>query len=252
MIWRTLLLGLAALGAAAAALPEPASRGRLTPAPAVRDPRAQPLRIGLTTLADGGVAYRPASADERAPLLLVLHGGGGTASGMLNAFRELADKQGILLVAPQSRGRTWDVVIAGVRRGRTGQDSRFGADILRVDAALQAVLRRASVDRTRIVAAGFSDGAGYALSIGLANPQLFAGVLSLSPGFIIPPPRMPAKQRIFIAHGNVDRTLPFANSQRIAHALSSAGGQVRFREFSGAHVMNGDIVKEGMDFVLAR
>jgi poly(3-hydroxybutyrate) depolymerase len=44
-----------------------------------------------------------------------------------------------------------------------------------------------TVDPQRICVSGFSDGASYALSLGLANGDLFTHVAAFSPGFMRPP-----------------------------------------------------------------
>ena len=43
------------------------------------------------------------------------------------------------------------------------------------------------VDRQRVCASGFSDGASYALSLGAANGDLFTHIAAFSPGFMRPP-----------------------------------------------------------------
>jgi len=52
-----------------------------------------------------------------------------------------------------------------------------------------------AADPARVTLGGFSDGATYALSIGLANGDLFPQVIGCSPGFIAqaPPPAIAAE-----------------------------------------------------------
>ncbi len=47
-------------------------------------------------------------------------------------------------------------------------------------------MARCPVDTTRLAVGGFSAGASYALSIGLANGDLFGHVLAFPPGFMAP------------------------------------------------------------------
>ena len=54
--------------------------------------------------------YRP---DRPSPLAVMLHGAGGSAEDGLALFRPLADDAGLILLAPQSRGRTWDLLLDG-------------------------------------------------------------------------------------------------------------------------------------------
>jgi len=62
---------------------------------------------------------------------------------------------GVVIVAPDSRCITWDVVRDGL-----GPDVRF------LDDALRAVFDRYPIDRRRVCVAGHSDGASYALTLG--------------------------------------------------------------------------------------
>ena len=98
---------------------------------------------------------------------------------------------------------------------------------------------------------GFSDGASYALSLGVSNPGLFASVVALSPGGFDWPPQIDLNQRIFIAHGRSDRILPFANASRIAERLKQHQAKVRFHPFDGGHEMQGAAITAALDWTLA-
>ena len=66
------------------------------------------------------------------------------------------------VLAPDSRGTTWDAIREG-----------FGDDVTFIDRALEHVFARVSIDPARVTVGGFSDGASYALSLGLANGDVF-------------------------------------------------------------------------------
>jgi phospholipase/carboxylesterase len=53
-------------------------------------------------------------------------------------------------------------------------------------AALDRVLGRYNVNRKQMTLAGFSDGATYALSLGLVG-NIFSHVIAYSPGGFVPP-----------------------------------------------------------------
>jgi predicted esterase len=203
---------------------------------------------GETARANGATAYRPASAGEGPlPLLVLLHGASGYPPGFLQRLEPEADRRGLILVAPQSAGRTWDVI---ENLGAKRLPWR-GPDLRRNDEALVDLFRRASVDRSRIVLLGFSDGASYALSLGLANPDLFTAVVALSPGMFVPPSSLDHGQRVFIAHGRDDQILPFDNARDIAAALGGQGANLRFRPFDGRHEIDRATLREALDFALA-
>jgi phospholipase/carboxylesterase len=179
-----------------------ARRGFLTARPGPRtgaaagEPGLRPL--GLGGQRDGLVcvprSYDPA---EPAPLLVTLHGAGGQASQMIDdVLLDTAEAHGSIILSPESRGRTWDVILGA-----------YGPDVAFIDEALGTLLSAHAIDGERIAISGFSDGASYALSIGLINGALFSDVLAFSPGFAAPTEAhdMP---RIFISHGVHDQVLP--------------------------------------------
>jgi predicted esterase len=91
---------------------------------------------------------------------------------------------------------------------------------------------------------GYSDGASYALSLGLANGDLFSRVIAFSPGFLAPTGQT-GSPRIFVSHGTRDGWLPINScSRRIVPRLERAGYEVRYREFEGGHVVPPAIARE--------
>jgi phospholipase/carboxylesterase len=50
---------------------------------------------------------------------------------------------------------------------------------------LEEALAKRAIDRSRLAIGGFSDGASYPLSLGLANSDVFRYIITLSLGFIV-------------------------------------------------------------------
>ena len=99
--------------------------------------------------------------------------------------------------------------------------------------------------------AGFSDGASYSLSIGLANGDFFAAVFGFSPGFIPPAERI-GRPPVFISHGTIDPVLPIeVCSRRIVPQLKGEGYPVTYREFEGKHTLPPEIAAEAMKWFLS-
>lgn len=212
---------------------------------------ATDLPRGVTALSNGAYAYRPANAgDEPLPLLILLHGAGGSARQFLEAFRSEADQGGYLLLSLQSEALTWDLIVDAASKRGSRRDPTFGGDVGRSDQVLGDLFRRVAVDPRGIVVAGFSDGASYALSLGLANPQLFQGIIAMSPGFFVAPAAFDPKQRVFIAHGRRDEILPYAHARQIADLLDKTGVALRFRPFDGPHSVNRATIAEGIAFAM--
>jgi predicted esterase len=109
-----------------------------------------------------------------------------------------------------------------------------------------------AVDPARVGVGGYSDGASYALSLGLANGDLFSGVLAFSPGFLAPTGQK-GSPRVFVSHGTGDEWLPIDScSRRIVPRLQSAGYEVRYREFDGGHVVPPAIAREAASWFTGR
>jgi predicted esterase len=91
---------------------------------------------------------------------------------------------------------------------------------------------------------GFSDGTSYALSLGLANGDLFTHIIAFSPGFI-PRSSRQGKPRIYISHGIQDNILPIdLCSRRIVRQLQYEHYDVSYHEFDGPHTVPMEIVRE--------
>ena len=215
------------------------SRHRLTarPDPAVRPtlaPGTSPLR--LDNGRDGllHVPSRPGGG-----LVVALHGAGGDAQDGLRLVRRQADRLGLVVLAPASAGSTW----AAIRGGRD-------PDTPAVNAALRDVLARQPVHPVRLAVAGFSDGASYALTLGLANGDLFPHVVAFSPGFQVADRRQ-GRPELFVSHGTRDEVLPIGRTSRpLVQALRRDGYAVVYREFDGPHVVPRELADEALQRVV--
>jgi phospholipase/carboxylesterase len=200
-------------------------------------PRPTGMRpLGLEKRRDGLLYVPPGySAAHPGPLAVAFHGAGSDAERGLAPLLPLADETNTILIALDSRERTWDAI-----RGDYGPDVAF------LDRALTQFFVRYAVDRTRIAATGFSDGASYALGVGLMNSDLFTHIIAFSPGFI-PPVRAERCVPMFISHGTQDSVLPIERcSRRIVDQVRQAGCEVDYREFDGPHTVPPKIAREAM------
>ncbi len=207
-------------------------------APSLPPPQAGLSRLSLDGDRDG-LIYVPSSyAGASSSLLVLLHGAGGSGANW-ESFPARAEKRGLILLMPDSRGRTWDLIL-----GRVGPDIEF------LDRALEATFTRCNVDRDHVAIGGFSDGASYALTVGLARGDLFSRIVAYSPGFLRFPGQMIGKPRVFDSHGLDDRVLSIASSRdRIVPALRERGYQVTYRPFAGGHTVPGEIADESLDWL---
>jgi len=171
--------------------------------------------------------------------MATLHGAGGGRHGGLGRFREAAER-GVAVLLPLSRGPSWDIIVEGA----------FGSDIEVIDAALAATFERIPVDPDAVALAGFSDGASYALTVGLANGDLFRFVIGASPGFMVDTERRGTPD-VFVSHGREDQTLPIDQASRvIVPGRRAAGYDVTYVEFQCEHELPPAIANREIEWFL--
>ncbi len=215
---------------------------RLTARPTV--PTIEPTRglapLGLDSGRDGTL-YVPASYDPAvpAPLFVAFHGARGSSADWA-AYQARAEQRKMILLAPDSRSGTWDLQLRQV-----GPDVRF------LDRALSHTFARCRIDPARICLGGFSDGASYALTLGVSNGDLFTNLIGFSPGLLTFLDGRIGRPRVFVSHGSADPILPVtATRDVIVPALRSTGYDTTDREFSGVHEVPAFIAEAALDWFL--
>lgn len=174
------------------------------------------------------------------PFALMLHGAGGNAAHGLSYIQQYGDERNILLLAPASHDYSWDIIA----------DNSFGIDVLFLDNALSYVFENFSVDASRLAIGGFSDGASYALSIGLSNGDLFTHIIAFSPGFSYTYENH-GKPNVYLSHGVDDDILPIDPcSRRIVPKLKREGLALLYEEFNGRHEIPPAISKTAVEWFI--
>src|SRR4051812_1564096 len=208
----------------------PAMRGRLSARPgagAAEAPRRDAWLLDVPAAAQAGAACA---------LVVLFHGAGASARAGLDLLPADID---VIRLAPQASGSTWDVIEGG-----------FGPDVERLDAALTTVFASYPVDEDRLALGGFSDGASYALSLGVGNGDLVTHIIAFSPGFLAPR-ALHGRPRVFATHGTQDRVLPIERcSRRVIPRLRSAGYDVTYEEFDGGHVVTPQHARRAAEWLM--
>jgi phospholipase/carboxylesterase len=197
--------------------------------------RSLDVEPGRTTLLYVPSGYRSAVP---APLVLMLHGAGGRAQSQIDLFRPWADSAGMILLAIDSAGTTWDGLLG-----------TFGPDVALADASLAEAFDMCAVDPTRVSVAGFSDGASYALAVGRANGDLFSRVAAFSPGLFIPVSNVGTPQ-FYVSHADRDPVFPVVNTRKMVLVLRTMY-EVTYREFAGGHSVPDPIAEEAERWLAA-
>jgi predicted esterase len=213
------------------------SDGRLNARPR---PGVKTSATGQIKLERDAVLQIPNNAgDKPLPLLVMLHGATQRADDMFWYLGSAHEEAGVAVLAPNSAETTWDAI----------GNRAFGEDIYYLDRMLERVFETTAIDPARVSVGGFSDGATYALSLGLINGDFFKSIVAFSPGFVISGDAH-GKPRIFISHGTHDHILPIDRcGRRIAGELKGEGYDVTFREFDGDHEIPADVAREGLALV---
>ena len=190
-----------------------------------QDDRTGVLHFANERSARGGFSiyvpeyYRPQQAW---PLVVALHGGSGHGRDFLWNWLRDARGQGAILVAPTASGRTWPI-----------QDE--DVDTPKLLEMLDFVRARWSIDPTRVLLTGMSDGGTFAYLTGLQTESPFTHLAPVSAAFhpILAEVAEPARLRglpVFVAHGALDWMFPVAMAREAAATLAAAGASVTYRE----------------------
>jgi polyhydroxybutyrate depolymerase len=166
------------------------------------------------------IEYVPKTLKPNAPLLFVLHPSGGDGQSMRNysnyEFDELADANGFMVVYPDGFENTWNDCRGG---------SPFSSKVLKIDdvgfirTLIDHEVETRKIDKKRVFAAGWSNGAQLAYRLGLEYPDDFAGIAAISAS-------VPVKQSLDC--GQTDRPIPAMVINGTADPINPfPGGMVR-------------------------
>lgn len=161
----------------------------------------------------------PAAGDAALPLVIALHGAGGTGGGFAEEtrFAAAADRRKMLVVFPDGTetapGReTWNAQFCcGTAAARQVDDIGF------IGALIDHLAGRHEIDRDRVYATGMSNGAMMTYQLAAAHPEWFAAIAPVAgtiggmtregKDFIIPLPKETVP--VMIIHGRKDPYVRF-------------------------------------------
>jgi len=177
------------------------------------------------------------AGDWQAPrvIAILLHGRGASASDILSLAPALA-LPGLAFLAPQAGGHTWYPAsfLAPASVNQAGVDSAH--------AVIESLLRWLTAqgfDPSRVVLAGFSQGACLATDHAFRYPRLYGGIIAFTGGLIGPPdtqfvPRGDlAGSPVLLASSDPDPHVPRSRVELTGSVLSAMGAQVSSRFHPG-------------------
>jgi predicted esterase len=217
------------------------------------EPRDEEPPTGFVQLEQGESSAILLTPDEidperRYPLFTVLHGAGRQDEALAKGFRNEPNHRQAFFLIPRSVLPTWDLI---------SSEQRPDLDFL--EYAYDLIYRRYPIDALQQSLIGYSDGASYALSVGLCNATMFHSLIVWAAGFLvldpptaeqfkvaIPEPR----PRIYLEYGTHD---PLFDFQTVAlpmrDQLLGAGFDVTFSvDEGGRHWPSGSFPTEALDW----
>jgi len=193
---------------------------------------------------DLGVVHRFYPGESGATLLL-LHGTGGSEDDLVPLGRELAP--GAAILSP--RGKVSEYGAARFFR-RLAEGVFDHEDLVFRTHELAGFVEAASeeygLDPSRIVAAGYSNGANIAGSLMLLHPGLLRAAVLFRAMVPFEPEETPdlSGMPVFIAAGRRDQMIPPQNTQRLAEILTEAGADLDLRWRETGHGLTYEEVEE--------
>jgi polyhydroxybutyrate depolymerase len=155
----------------------------------------------------------PRNVKEPAALVIVMHGGGGSAKSAIaqTGFDAEADKRGFITAYPEGTARlngrfhTWNAgACCGVAVERGMDDVGF------IRAMVTEIAAAYPLDPRRIYATGLSNGGMMAYRLGCEASDLVAAIAPVSAVIVVAPcePRFPVS--VLHIHGTADQNVPIA------------------------------------------
>lgn len=193
--------------------------------------------VSSQTLRVGGLDRQYLLLDDSrgkgpAPLVIVLHGGGGRPETMISRWEAQARAAGLVVVAPRGIGRnnragTWNA------SGCCGEAAARGVDdVAFIAAVIDDVTKRKAIDTRRIYITGFSNGGmlTHRVAAALGNRIAAAAVVSGALFGNETTPRAPVP--MLIMHGEQDPVVGFeggmSNTRFVARAQALPFQPVRY------------------------
>lgn len=166
--------------------------------------------------------YVPASIKPSAPLIVLLHGSGHNGLSLIDKWKDLADKEGVIIVGPDSADpAVWATP-------KDGPD--FLYDLV------EALKQKYSINARRVYLFGHSGGASFGLQIALFESEYFAGIAvhagALTPNAFKIADFAKRKIPIAIFSGTDDQSVPIRMVRETGTGLKERGFPIEVTEMA--------------------
>jgi phospholipase/carboxylesterase len=186
--------------------------------------------------------------------MVLLHGRGASAADILGLAEELYHRD-LAYLAPEAAGHTWypNSFLAPFEKNEPWLTSALSAVGRVVERAA-----RAGIAPSKVILAGFSQGACLATEFAARNPTRYGGLIGFTGGLIGPPGTRfnysgdLAGTPVFLGAGDPDPHVPWDRVEESASVLRGLGAEVTLRRYPGApHTIIRDEIAEGRKIVLS-
>ncbi|MEE2776319.1 MAG: PHB depolymerase family esterase [Acidobacteriota bacterium] len=162
------------------------------------------------------------TAERSWPLVVALHGGSGHGADFVWSWLGEARSRGMIVLSPTAQGDTWSMFSPSLDGGA-------------IEAMVENVSRRWSVDAERILLTGMSDGGTFSLIAGFHETSPFTHLAPMCG--VLPPLSVEARERvaglpIYLVHGTLDWMFPAEVARMANDELSRLGAAITYREIA--------------------
>ena len=122
--------------------------------------------------------YVPKDCPENAPLVVAMHGAGGSSQDQSPHFNEIADKEKFMVAYPQ--GLPINFAVFGGNVNGWNASGQENDDVNFIRALVEDANQHHTIDRNRVYACGFSNGGMNAYALANTCSDVFAACASIS------------------------------------------------------------------------
>ena len=184
------------------------------------------------------------SSDEKAPLLLLLHGYGSDENDLFGFAEELPEHYCVISVrAPhpmQPFGNAWYAIHIDHEGVKTSDNEEAKRSRDRIALCIDEAVNVYDVDPYNVTLIGFSQGTILSYAVALTYPEKIKNVIGLS-GYIneeiVTLKSTPSyvHLNIYNSHGTVDQVIPIEAARKTPGYLKTLGIESKLSEFPVGH-----------------
>lgn len=185
--------------------------------------------------------------------MILLHGRGATAQGILDLARVLP-REGMAYLAPQAANHSWYPY--GFMAGIEQNEPYLSSALALIGQTVESVID-AGIPADKLIIGGFSQGACLASEYIARHPARYGGLMAFSGGLIGPAGQLPdyegdlLQTPVFMGCSDIDAHIPLERVEETAVILSNLGADVSKRIFPGmGHTINSEEIREAQGILV--